>query len=148
MTKLFVHLLTLNQKIMKKVEIPSSIENLSLIEKLVDELSETIKFDSDLYANILVSVTEAVKNSIIHGNNSDKTKNVLIEYSYSEHQISFNIKDFGDGFDHYQVADPTLPDNIEKETGRGIFLMNCLADQVIYNDKGNEVSLKFYYKIE
>ena len=133
---------------MKKIEIPSSIENLTVIEKLVDELSESIKFDSDLYANILVCVTEAVKNSISHGNNYDISKPVIVEYSYSEHQISFDIKDLGSGFNHYQVNDPTLPDNIEKETGRGIFLMNCLADQVIYNDKGNEVSLKFYYKVE
>ena len=133
--------------IMKKIEIPSSIENLTIIEKLVDELAETIKFDSELYANILVCVTEAVKNSIIHGNNSDCSKKVTIEYSYTDHQISFIVKDLGSGFNHYQVNDPTLPDNIEKETGRGIFLMNCLADQVIYNDKGNEVSIKFYYKI-
>jgi serine/threonine-protein kinase RsbW len=132
---------------MKKIEIPSSIENLTIIEKLVDELAESIKFDSELYANILVCVTEAVKNSIIHGNNSEISKVVTIEYSYSEHQVCFVISDMGTGFNHYQVADPTLPDNIEKETGRGIFLMNCLADQVIYNDKGNEVSLKFYYKI-
>lgn len=133
---------------MKKIEIPSSIENLTIIEKLVDELAVSIKFDSDLYANLLVCITEAVKNSIVHGNNYDISKNVTIEYSYTEHMISFIIKDLGAGFDHYQVADPTLPDNIEKESGRGIFLMNCLADQVIYNDKGNEVNLKFYFKIE
>jgi serine/threonine-protein kinase RsbW len=133
---------------MKRIEIPSSIENLTIIEKLVDEMAETIKFDSDLYANILVSVTEAVKNSIVHGNHSDISKAVIIEYSYTEYQILFVVTDFGAGFNHYQVADPTLPDNIEKETGRGIFLMNCLADQVIYNDTGNEVSLRFYYKID
>jgi len=132
---------------MKRIEIQSSIENLTIIEKLVDELAESIKFDSDLYANILVCVTEAVKNSVVHGNNSDISKLVTIEYSFTEHQVCFVVSDCGSGFNHYQVADPTLPDNIEKESGRGIFLMNCLADQVIYNDRGNEVSLKFYYKI-
>ena len=96
----------------------------------------------------LVCVTEAVKNSIVHGHNSDLSKSVCIEYSFTEHQVSFKITDQGLGFDHYQVIDPTLPDNIEKESGRGIFLMNCLADQVIYNDKGNEVSLKFFYESE
>jgi serine/threonine-protein kinase RsbW len=133
---------------MKKIEIPSSIENLTIIEKLVDELAITVKFGSDLYANILVCVTEAVKNAIVHGNNSDISKSVAIEYSYSGHQVTFVVADSGIGFDYYQVADPTLPDNIEKEAGRGIFLMNCLADQVIYNDKGNEVCLTFHYKVE
>ena len=131
---------------MKKIEIQSSIENLTIVEKLVDELSDTIKFDSDMYANLLVSVTEAVKNSIVHGNKEDITKKVSIHYSYTESSITFIIKDNGNGFNHYQIADPTLPDNLEKETGRGIFLMNSLTDQVIYNDKGNEVTLIFHYK--
>ena len=133
---------------MKKIEIPSSIENLTIVEKLVDELYEQIKFDSELYANILVCVTEAVKNSIVHGNNESIDKNVTIQYSYTDVQITFEIKDVGEGFNHYKVADPTLPENLEKESGRGIFLMNCLADQVIYNDKGNEVTLKFFYRLE
>jgi len=130
---------------MKKIEIPSSIENLTIVEKLVDELSISINIDADLYANILVSVTEAVKNAILHGNKQDITKNVQISYIYNSHFIQFTIIDEGRGFDHYVVDDPTLPENIEKETGRGIFLMNNLSDQVIFNDKGNEVSLKFYH---
>ena len=130
---------------MKRIEIQSSIENLTLIEKLVDELSETINFNSDLYANILVGVSEAVNNAIVHGNKNDKSKFVELEYFFSSNNIQFVIRDQGDGFDHYPVPDPTLPENIEKESGRGIFLMNNLADEVIYNDKGNEVSLKFFF---
>lgn len=134
--------------IMKKIEIPSSIENLTIVEKLVDELYEKIKFDTELYANILVCVTEAVKNSIVHGNKEIINNNVSIQYSFNDVQITFVISDTGEGFNHYMVEDPTIPENIEKESGRGIFLMNCLADQVIYNDKGNEVTLKFFYRLE
>lgn len=129
---------------MKRLVIESSIENLALIEKLVDGLSETIKFNTDLYANILVSVSEAVNNAIVHGNKCSDIKIVELEYSFSSNHILFIIRDQGDGFDYYQVNDPTTPENIEKETGRGIYLMNSLADEVIYNDIGNEVSLKFF----
>jgi serine/threonine-protein kinase RsbW len=127
-----------------KIEIPSQIENITEIEKLIDSISDKVNISSDIYANILVGVTEAVKNSIVHGNDLDPQKNVYIEYAVNEKYITFSIGDMGTGFDYYSIPDPTLPENIEKETGRGLFLMNCLADEVIYNDAGNEVSLKFY----
>lgn len=127
-----------------KIEIPSKIEKLIEIEKLIDTISDTVNITSDIYANILVGVTEAVKNSIIHGNDLDSSKLVSIEYEVFDKYLLFTIQDQGEGFDYYSIPDPTLPENIEKEAGRGLYLMNCLADEVVYNDKGNEVSLKFF----
>lgn len=129
---------------MKKIEIPSKPEGLHDVEKLVDELATSITFNEDVYANILVGVTEAVNNAIIHGNKQDVSKKVLLTYEATDRFITFTVMDEGDGFNHYAVPDPTVPENLENEEGRGIFLMNNLADEVIYNDKGNEVSLKFF----
>lgn len=129
---------------MKKVEIPSKLDSLHEIEKLVDELSETIAFNGEVYANILVGVTEAVNNAIVHGNKQDASKLVCVQFEATDRFVSFTVTDQGLGFNHYAVPDPTVPENIENEEGRGIFLMNNLADEVIYNDKGNEVSLKFF----
>lgn len=130
---------------MESIQIASKIENLVIIEKLVNELSEHHKFDSDVYANLLVGVTEAVNNSIVHGNKEDENKFVTISYESTDKFVVFNISDEGKGFNYYAIPDPTLPENIEKEQGRGIFLMSNLADEVVYNDSGNEVSLKFFY---
>lgn len=130
---------------MNNITIASSIENLVLVEKLVNELSEKLKFDSDVYANILVGVTEAVNNSIVHGNKEDVSKNVTLSYETNDKFVIFVVADEGEGFNYYTIPDPTLPENIEKEQGRGIFLMSNLADEVVYNDKGTEVSLKFFY---
>ena len=127
-----------------KIEIPSKIEKLTEIESLIDSISDKVNISSDIYANILVGVTEAVKNAIIHSNLLDPTLSVGIEYEVNQKYIRFTVIDCGNGFDYYAIPDPTLPENIEKETGRGLFLMNCLADEVVYNDKGNEVSLKFF----
>ncbi|HPY82726.1 MAG: ATP-binding protein [Bacteroidales bacterium] len=126
------------------IKIPSKIEKLTEIERLIDSISETVNISSDIYANILVGVTEAVKNAIIHGNDLDPQKNVTIEYEVSQKYIAFKITDLGEGFDYYSIPDPTLPENIEKEIGRGLFLMNCLSDEVVYNNAGNEVNLKFF----
>ena len=51
------------------------------------------------------------------------------------------IRDDGQGFDHTAVADPTSPEFLERPGGRGVFLMRAFMDEVIYNDKGNEVTL-------
>lgn len=126
------------------IKLKSSLDSLMKIEKLVDDLAEQIEFNSDVYANILVGLSEAVKNAIIHGNKLDEETEVLIQYDITKNNISFNITDKGEGFNYHAIPDPTLPENIENEDGRGIYLMNALADEVIYNDKGNEVSLKFY----
>jgi serine/threonine-protein kinase RsbW len=54
------------------------------------------------------------------------------------------ISDNGAGFDYNNLPDPTAPENIEKENGRGVFLMKSLADEVAFNDSGNEVSIYFH----
>jgi serine/threonine-protein kinase RsbW len=128
----------------KLIKLKSSLDSLIEVERLVDELSEKVEFNTDVYANILVALSEAVKNAIIHGNKMDESQNVALHYSITDSHITFIVIDNGIGFNYYSVPDPTLPENIEKEYGRGIYLMNALADDVIYNDKGNEVSLKFY----
>ncbi len=127
-----------------KIELESKLEQLATVEKLVDSIAEKVSIEGDVYANILIGVTEAVTNAIVHGNKLDDSKLVTVEYTYSDKNVQFVITDQGAGFNYYSVPDPTLPENIEKEDGRGIFLMNSLADEVIYNDKGTEVSLKFY----
>lgn len=127
-----------------KVELESRLDQLTIVEQLVDTISEQVNVEGDVYANILVGVTEAVNNSIVHGNKEDAQKKVIIDYTVNEKFILFVIEDEGEGFNYYSVPDPTLPENLEKEEGRGIFLMNNLADEVVYNDSGTEVSLKFF----
>lgn len=128
------------------IKLESSLDSLIELEKLVDELAEKHDFSSDVYANILVGLSEAVKNAIIHGNKLDENKKVILHYDINDSHVTFIVIDNGDGFNYYAIPDPTLPENIENEEGRGIYLMNALADKVIYNDKGNEVSLKFYFE--
>ena len=127
-----------------KIVIESKIEQIATVEQLIDNLAEQVNIEGDVYANILVGVVEAVSNAIVHGNLSDASKSVTIDYVLTNNNVLFTISDEGNGFNYYSVPDPTLPENLEKEDGRGIFLMNSLADEVVYNDKGNEVSLKFY----
>ncbi|MGQ1785565.1 ATP-binding protein [Saccharicrinis sp. GN24d3] len=127
----------------EKVVISSDIKNISLIEKLVDDISSQYDIQSDVYGKLLLAVVEGVNNAIVHGNKLDSSKNVELEYQISDKDIQVVIRDEGNGFDYTKVPDPTLPENVEKTHGRGIFLMNHLADEIDFEDDGSKVKLTF-----
>ena len=126
-----------------KISFSSKVENLVLVEKLVEEVCDEYKVSADHYGNILVGLTEAVNNAILHGNKNDLSKKVTIEFKPKNGMLSFLVKDEGAGFDHTIIPDPTNPENIEKPNGRGVFLMGHLADNVVFHDNGSKVELNF-----
>ena len=125
------------------IKIPSIPENIRIVESFIDNANEEFKFSSDVYGNIMVAVTEGVNNAIVHGNQSDSTKNVQLSLIIEENKVLFNITDEGSGFDYEKLPDPTAPENLEKTGGRGIFLMTHLADEVKFNETGNNIELGF-----
>ena len=128
---------------MERLVLKSDVKNISLVEKLIDELTEKHDLHNDVYGKLLLSVVEAVNNAIVHGNKMDFDKDVVIEYSIDDNKIDFIITDMGDGFDYNNLPDPTKPENIEKTHGRGIFLMNHLADEIEFSKNGSIVKLSF-----
>ncbi|GAF01793.1 ATP-binding protein [Saccharicrinis fermentans] len=127
----------------ERVVISSDIKNISLIEKLIDDISSQYDIHSDVYGKLLLGVVEGVNNAIVHGNKLDSSKNVKLEYQISDKDIQIVIMDEGKGFDYTKVPDPTLPENVEKTHGRGIFLMNHLADEIDFEKEGSMVKLTF-----
>ena len=127
-----------------KVQFPSLDENIRIVESFIDNAKEKFNLDDDIYGNIMVAVTESVNNAIRHGNKNDKKKNVYLSLSLNENLIKFIIKDEGNGFDYHNLPDPTAPENIDKPSGRGIFLMKHLSDEVTFKNEGSEVELCFY----
>lgn len=127
-----------------KIVIPSITENIRIIESFIDNAREKFKLNDDIYGNIMIAVTESVNNAIMHGNKNDRTKNVTLNLSLNENVINFSITDEGIGFDFQNLPDPTSPENIDKPSGRGIFLMKHLSDEVNFRNRGSMVELSFY----
>ncbi len=73
----------------------------------------------------------------------DIDKDVVLEYSIDDNKIDFTITDMGEGFDFNNILDPTKPENREKTHGRGIFLMNHLADEIEFSNNKSIVKLSF-----
>jgi serine/threonine-protein kinase RsbW len=132
-----------NYVLMEELSIPSDFAQIASVESLIDSVFNEHFTDSDSYGNILVSVTEAVNNAIIHGNEKDSSKTVGVTVSKNDNAIVFTIRDMGKGFDYENLPDPTAPENLEKENGRGIFLMKSLSDGVEFTNGGSEVDIRF-----
>lgn len=127
-----------------KIQIPAISENIRMIESFIDNSKDRFDLDEDLYGNIMIAVTEAVNNAIKHGCKSNSEKSVSLALSLTDNAIKFRIEDDGVGFDYHNLPDPTSPENLEKPSGRGIFLMKHLADEVEFFDNGRVVELSFY----
>lgn len=121
----------------------SKADNIVIAEKLVDDVCKKFSVDEDYYGNILIAVTEAVNNAINHGNRQNPDKKVHLEFIERADRLAFSVKDEGEGFDHEALPDPTDPENLEKISGRGVFLMKHLADEVEFSENGTKVEMKF-----
>lgn len=121
----------------------SNPENVKEIQPYVDRIVQKYQIGSDLYGNILISLTEAITNAIVHGNQADQSKKVFVNSLFDQNQIRVQIQDEGEGFDYEDVPDPTDPMNILTLNGRGVFLMHQLSDGVEFSNNGSTVEIKF-----
>lgn len=127
-----------------QIQIPSLPENIRIVESFIDNAKDQYMLNDDIYGNIMIAVTESVNNAIIHGNQSNSKKNVLLQLALEKSLIRFTIEDEGPGFDYNNLPDPTLPENLSKPGGRGIFLMKNLCDEVSFKKEGRVAELSFY----
>lgn len=91
--------------------------------------------------NLRTVLAEALANAITYGNREDPTKNVEVRVEARSEFIRVTVTDSGEGFDPTVVPDPTAPEGLEREDGRGLFVIRHLVDAVDFNAKGNAVCL-------
>lgn len=128
----------------KKVVIASKPENLSIIENFIEQLQEDFKVKEDVYGNIVISLTEAVNNAINHGNKRDPEKNVKVTaYLQNPFLLAITVEDEGSGFNYASIPDPTLPENMLSESGRGVFIMRAITDGFEYQKNGSSLTMLF-----
>ena len=112
----------------------SHFDMLDFVQVVSDELGKLVGFDGDSIHWIGVAVRESVINAIKHGNRDVEDKLVTVEFGLSPpaapERLTVRVVDQGDGFDPVEVADPLAPENLLKSSGRGIFFMRSLMDDV------------------
>ncbi|HEY2164710.1 MAG TPA: ATP-binding protein [Gemmatimonadaceae bacterium] len=105
------------------------IEN--VVELVRRECIELAYGQRQLMLNVPVALTEALSNAILRGNGDDPAKHVHVRAEVDSQRLVVEVADEGEGFDlDASLVDPTTPGNIDREDGRGLFLMRSLMDRV------------------
>lgn len=126
--------------------IPSVFEKMKKVERYIEKVGRKMNFTEDERDNVVIAVTEAVSNAIIHGNKRDRKRKVKIHCQLSPQKLTIYVKDEGKGFQPNNIANPLDPENILKENGRGIFILKSLMDEVEFHflQDGTEVKMVKY----
>ena len=126
------------------IEIPSDVKYIeSVIELATRKCRELHLPPRKCSLNIPVALAEAISNAILRGNGEAANKHVRVRAVVSDEAVVFDVVDEGPGFDlGADRPDPTIPDNLEMEDGRGLYLMHSLMDNVEqFRSDGNVVRL-------
>lgn len=118
-------------------------QNIAEVEPYITRIVKEYHISEELFGTMLITLTEAVTNAIIHGNSATVSKKVKVNTACSAQKICFTVQDEGNGFDPDALPDPTAPENIMTPGGRGVFLMRQLSDAVSFDDDGRIVRLEF-----
>jgi len=129
----FKHTLTLKSK----------FEEAEKALKVIDLLEHDLGIGPDLSAKLMLAISEAATNAIVHGNKENPKLRVLVETTADDKAIYISVTDEGGGFAPSSVPDPTDEENLLKTSGRGIFLINELADDVQHSENGSKITMTF-----
>jgi len=131
------------KQIIYHLTLPSTLKAVGRIEGFLKKVNRSVHLDEIQMHKLMVSLTEAVNNAIVHGNKQDPQKKVSVECEILPGWLLFVVRDQGKGFRLDGVANPLHQKNLLRESGRGVFLMRTLMDRVEFERKrtGMEVSL-------
>jgi serine/threonine-protein kinase RsbW len=121
----------------------SDLSSVERVETKAEQLAREAGFDDDTSSQIAMVVREAVINAILHGNKRDPAKKVHASFELNDEALSIRIADEGPGLDPETVPDPLAPENILRSSGRGIFLMRAIMDEVHFHqlNPGTEIQM-------
>ena len=126
------------------IEIPSDVNCIEGIIELATLRCRELHIPARKCSlNVRVALTEAISNAILRGNGDSEGKHVRVRALVSDEALIFDVIDEGPGFDLARSRrDPTAPENLTREDGRGLFLMQKLMDRVErFQADGNVVRL-------
>lgn len=123
------------------IQIPSDRKNIHQVEDFFHTVNKSYRLPDEKLHTVLVAVTEAVNNGIIHGNKNDVSKYVTVSCIRNGDRVKVQIKDEGTGFNPASLSNPLEEENLLSTGGRGVFLMKTFMESVEYNEAGNEVTM-------
>ena len=112
------------------IRVPASLDYLVDVDSFVEGKLQAHGVNPSTLADIAISVSELVNNAILHGNKADASKMVTVSVELEDDRATISVSDQGRGFDPRRIPDPVAEENLLKEVGRGIFIVESLMDEV------------------
>ena len=122
-------------------EVPSALSLMHVVLEYLLKRVEKLGVVKSEQSNLFVALDEAFVNAVKHGNKFDANKLVRITAEVSGGEARFTIEDEGEGFDVNSIPDPLDPDNLFKTSGRGVLFIYNIMDEVVYNERGNRLTM-------
>lgn len=115
-----------------------------IITEFLSAIVERIKTvpisEADVF-KVKLALGEALANAVKHGRVRDTAAGVQVDVDVSPRRIICTVRDEGEGFDFEHLPDPTRDENLEKGSGRGVYLIRSLMDRVSFSDCGREITM-------
>ena len=125
-----------------KLDVPSDLGMVGdAVELVATHLPPGTLSPRRISFNFRTALAEALGNAIRYGSGEDPDRMVRVYVELGRDFVRIHVDDDGHGFDSSRVPDPTHPDNLEREYGRGLFVIRHLVDDVAFNEKGNGICL-------
>jgi serine/threonine-protein kinase RsbW len=127
-----------------ETELESNLQSVDEAEAVVIQEARKTGFDDDEQHQIGVAVRECMVNAVVHGNRYNRNKKVHLDVERTERKLTVTIGDEGGGFDINALADPLAPDNLLRQSGRGLLLVRAFMDEFDVHPRpggGTEVRL-------
>lgn len=125
-----------------KLEVPSDLGLVGdAVELVATHLPPGTLSPRRISFNLRTALAEALGNAIRYGTGEDPARVVRVRVEVGRDVVRIYVVDDGEGYDPSRLPDPTHPDNLERDYGRGLFVIRHLVDDVAFNEKGNGICL-------
>jgi serine/threonine-protein kinase RsbW len=119
-----------SNRILLERDFPTNRDELRVLPSLLERVRERCPMSDDQFFNLVIALTEAVNNAIVHGNRNDATKRVRYRVACTPDGVHCIVEDEGQGFALEEIADPVAPENLLRDGGRGLFIIRALMREV------------------
>lgn len=125
----------------------STLDSVDIAEADTLKVAEEIGFDEEDLHKIGMAVRECMVNAVVHGNRYNARKKVHFQVIRGVDHMAVVIRDEGEGFELQSLPDPLAEENLLRQSGRGLLLIQAFMDDLQIHrvePKGTEVKMLKY----